>query len=155
MEGKLLFSVLLTFLLQLASAKFNVEKSSLRVTSPESLKDVYGSAIGNFGVPKYGGTLNGGVVYPKSNQKACKSFDEFDLSFKPKPGGLPVFLLVDRGGKWSTRDFIFVNLLIVFLGYGYVQRGWQWLRWEFCYMDLVYDLWSELSNIQKALIDFT
>lgn len=107
MEGKLLFSVLLTFLLQLASAKFNVEKSNLRVTSPESLKDVYGSAIGNFGVPKYGGTLNGGVVYPKSNQKACKSFDEFDLSFKPKPGGLPVFLLVDRGGKWSTRDFYF------------------------------------------------
>lgn len=102
MEGKLLFSVLLTFLLQLASAKFNVEKSSLRVTSPESLKDVYASAIGNFGVPKYGGTLNGGVVYPKSNQKACKSFDEFDLSFKPKPGGLPVFLLVDRGDCYFT-----------------------------------------------------
>jgi hypothetical protein len=103
MKGKLLLSVWLSFLLHLASAKFNVEKSSLRVTSPESLKDVYESAIGNFGVPKYGGTLHGVVVYPKSNLKACKSFDDFDISFKPKAGDLPVFLLVDRGGKCSTR----------------------------------------------------
>jgi hypothetical protein len=42
------------------------------------------------------------VVYPKSNKKACKPFGEFGLSFKPKPGGLPVFLLVDRGGEGSS-----------------------------------------------------
>ena len=78
--------------------RFVVEKNSLKVTSPDSLKGVYECAIGNFGVPQYGGTLVGTVVYPKSNQKACKGFDEFDFSFKSKPGGLPTFLLVDRGG---------------------------------------------------------
>ncbi|KAB1218805.1 Vacuolar-sorting receptor 1 [Morella rubra] len=36
------------------------------------------------------------VAYPKANQKACKSFDDADISFKSKPGGLPTFLLADR-----------------------------------------------------------
>lgn len=79
--------------------KFMVEKNSLRVTSPKYLKDVYESAIGNFGIPQYGGTMLGVVVYPKANQKGCKSFEDFDLSFKSKPGSLPTFLLVDRGGE--------------------------------------------------------
>lgn len=78
--------------------RFVVEKNSLKVTSPDSVKGVYECAIGNFGVPQYGGTLVGTVVYPKANQKACKSFDELDISFKSKPGGLPTFLLADRGG---------------------------------------------------------
>lgn len=75
-----------------------VEKNSLKVTWPASIKGVYECAIGNFGVPQYGGTLVGTVVYPKANQWACKNFDEFDISFKSKPGGLPTFLLVNRGG---------------------------------------------------------
>ncbi|XP_059462279.1 vacuolar-sorting receptor 1-like isoform X1 [Corylus avellana] len=79
--------------------RFVVEKNSLRVTSP-SLKGAYECAIGNFGVPQYGGTMGGIVVYPKTNQKACKSFD--DISFKSKPGGLPTFLLVDRGDCYFT-----------------------------------------------------
>lgn len=79
-----------------------MEKNSLKVTSPDSLKDVYECAIGNFGVPQYGGTMIGTVVYPKSNQKACKSFDEFDISFKSRPGGLPTFLLADRGDCFFT-----------------------------------------------------
>jgi hypothetical protein len=79
--------------------RFVVEKNSLRVTSPNSLKGVYECAIGNFGVPQYGGTMVGIVAYPKANQKACKSFDDVDISFKRKPGGLPTFVLADRGGQ--------------------------------------------------------
>jgi len=82
-----------------AAARFVVEKNSLRVTSPAALRGVYECAIGNFGMPQYGGTMHGVVVYPKANAKACNPFADFDLSFKPKPGGLPVFLLVDRGGQ--------------------------------------------------------
>lgn len=39
---------------------------------------------------------------PLPNAKACKPFDDFGLSFKPKPGRLPVFLLVDRGDCYFT-----------------------------------------------------
>lgn len=79
--------------------RFVVEKNSLKVTSPDKLKDTYECAIGNFGIPQYGGTLVGAVIYPKSNQKACKTFDD-DASFKSKPGSLPIFLLADRGGNY-------------------------------------------------------
>lgn len=78
--------------------RFVVEKNSLKVTSPSSLKGLYECAIGNFGVPQYGGTLVGTVVYPQANQKACKNFDDVGISFKSKPGSLPTFLLADRGG---------------------------------------------------------
>ncbi|CAL5442627.1 unnamed protein product [Camellia sinensis] len=78
--------------------RFVVERNSLKVTSLDSLKGVYESAIGNFGVPQYGGTMVGIVVYAKANQKACKSFSDVHLSFKPKPGGLPIFLIADRLG---------------------------------------------------------
>ncbi|XP_065854707.1 vacuolar-sorting receptor 1-like [Euphorbia lathyris] len=80
--------------------RFVVEKNSLRVTSPDSVKGAHECAIGNFGVPQYGGTLVGTVVYPKSNYKACQEFD--DAPFKSKPGGLPTFLLVDRGDCYFT-----------------------------------------------------
>ncbi|KAG8377136.1 hypothetical protein BUALT_Bualt09G0137000 [Buddleja alternifolia] len=82
--------------------RFVVEKNSLKVTSPDSLKDVYECAIGNFGVPEYGGTMVGSVYYPKSNQKACKSFEDVDVSLKKKPGGIPIFLLADRGECYFT-----------------------------------------------------
>uniref|UniRef100_A0A453AP30 Uncharacterized protein n=1 Tax=Aegilops tauschii subsp. strangulata TaxID=200361 RepID=A0A453AP30_AEGTS len=82
--------------------RFVVEKNSLRVTSPAALRGVYECAIGNFGMPQYGGTMHGVVVYPKANTKACKPFADFGLSFNPKAGGLPVFLLVDRGGFFSS-----------------------------------------------------
>uniref|UniRef100_A0A175YJC0 EGF-like calcium-binding domain-containing protein n=1 Tax=Daucus carota subsp. sativus TaxID=79200 RepID=A0A175YJC0_DAUCS len=81
--------------------RFVVEKNSLKVTSPDKLKDTYECAIGNFGIPQYGGTLVGAVIYPKSNQKACKTFDD-DASFKSKPGSLPIFLLADRGDCYFT-----------------------------------------------------
>jgi hypothetical protein len=83
-------------------ARFVVEKNSLRVTAPDALKGAYECAIGNFGVPQYGGTMVGVVAYPKANRKACKGFDGFDISYKAKPGALPVFLLVDRGGEGTA-----------------------------------------------------
>ncbi|XP_044472977.1 vacuolar-sorting receptor 1-like [Mangifera indica] len=103
MREKLGFWLCILFLLCGSSlGRFVVEKNSLKVTSPESIKGVYECAIGNFGVPQYGGTLVGTVVYPKANQKACKGYDEVDLSFKSKPGGLPTFLLVDRADCYFT-----------------------------------------------------
>ncbi|KAF0918607.1 hypothetical protein E2562_025191 [Oryza meyeriana var. granulata] len=88
--------------------RFVVEKNSLKVTAPSDLKGTYECAIGNFGVPQYGGTMYGGtmvgvVAYPKANKKACKSFDDFDISYKAKPGSLPTFLLVDRGDCFFTK----------------------------------------------------
>ncbi|XP_057971054.1 vacuolar-sorting receptor 1-like isoform X1 [Malania oleifera] len=82
--------------------RFMVEKNSLRVTSPDWLRDVYECAIGNFGVPQYGGTMVGTALYPKANQKACKNFEDVDISLKSKPGGLPVFILIDRGDCYFT-----------------------------------------------------
>ncbi|KAJ0255260.1 Vacuolar-sorting receptor 1 [Hirschfeldia incana] len=94
----------LSFLLILSPAlcRFVVEKNNLKVTSPDSIKGIYECAIGNFGVPQYGGTLVGTVAYPKSNQKACKSYSDFDVSFKSKPGSLPTFVLIDRGDCFFT-----------------------------------------------------
>jgi hypothetical protein len=92
-----------------AAARFVVEKNSVQVTSPEDLKGKHECAIGNFGVPQYGGTLHGWVQYPRSNKKACQSFD---TSFKPKAaGGRPNFVLIDRGGAGhSVLPFLLLPL---------------------------------------------
>ncbi|XP_047307238.1 vacuolar-sorting receptor 1-like isoform X1 [Impatiens glandulifera] len=82
--------------------KFIVEKNSLRITAPDSLKNTYECAIGNFGIPQYGGSMTGTVIYPLSNQKSCKNFDDFSISFKSKPGSQPIFILVDRGDCFFT-----------------------------------------------------
>lgn len=86
-----------------------MEKNNLKVTSPESMKGVYECAIGNFGVPQYGGTMVGSVFYPKSNQKGCKHFMDADVSWKNKPGGIPVFLLADRGGNTYHQSHNFIS----------------------------------------------
>jgi hypothetical protein len=91
------------FLLGCCHGRFVVEKNSLKVTAPDDLKGTYECAIGNFGVPQYGGTMVGFVAYPKANKKACKSFDDFDISYKAKPGAFPTFLLVDRGDCYFTK----------------------------------------------------
>jgi hypothetical protein len=89
-----------------AAGRFVVEKNSVSVTSPEALKGKYECAIGNFGVPQYGGTLQGWVVYPKTNRQACK---EFDTSFKShKSGERPNFVLIDRGGTSPTLGLCFL-----------------------------------------------
>lgn len=91
---------------QLVIGRFVVEKNSFRVTSPESLKGSHDSAIGNFGIPQYGGRMAGTVVYPKQNRKGCNSFDDFGISFKSRPGALPTFVLVDRGGTCVILRFL-------------------------------------------------
>ncbi|KAL6502463.1 Vacuolar-sorting receptor 3 [Orobanche hederae] len=82
---------------EIVVGRFVVEKNSLRVTSPDSLKGTHDSAIGNFGVPQYGGSMAGTVLYPKDNKKGCRNFDDFGITFKAKPGAMPNFVLVDRG----------------------------------------------------------
>ncbi|WJZ93028.1 hypothetical protein VitviT2T_011993 [Vitis vinifera] len=84
----------------------------LRVTYPESLKDAYECATGNFGIPQneHGGTVVGTVVYPQANQKSCSRSHHFDVSFKSQPADLPIFLLADRGNcyfalkVWSAQN---------------------------------------------------
>lgn len=103
MSGKPSLFLAVSFILCVSClGRFVVEKNSLKVTSPASIKGVHECAIGNFGVPEYGGTMTGIVHYPKANQKACKSFDDVGISFKSKPGSLPTFVLADRGG-WLSR----------------------------------------------------
>jgi hypothetical protein len=67
--GGLVLSLAMLLVLYLVAmptmSQFVVEKNSLRVISPDNLKGNYDSAIGNFGVPQYGGTLLGAVIYPK------------------------------------------------------------------------------------------
>ncbi|CAL5195220.1 unnamed protein product [Lathyrus oleraceus] len=82
--------------------RFVVEKNNLKITSPKSLRGVYECAIGNFGVPKYGGTMIGTVVYPKFNQNGCHRFNDADTSLSSKPGSFPSFVLVDRGDCYFT-----------------------------------------------------
>lgn len=97
--SKLLLGFLLLSCFQSALGRFVVEKNSLTVTSPENIKGNHDTAIGNFGIPQYGGSMAGTVAHPKENRKGCKKFDEFGISFKAKPGTLPTFVLVDRGGN--------------------------------------------------------
>ncbi|RZS10803.1 hypothetical protein BHM03_00042076, partial [Ensete ventricosum] len=109
MGGRMLWLLVpVLFLCGTCWGKFVVEKNSLKVTSPNSLKGVYESAIGNFGFPQYGGTMVGIVAYPKANRKACHWFKDFDISYKSKPGGFPTFLLVDRGGENSGAAAVLV-----------------------------------------------
>lgn len=98
-KARILLGFLVLNLTQLVVGRFVVEKNSLRVTSPDSIKGTHDSAIGNFGIPQYGGSMAGTAVYPKENQKGCKSFNDFGTSFKPKSGAMPNFVLVDRGGN--------------------------------------------------------
>lgn len=112
--------MLLSTTTPLLNARFVVEKNSLRVTSPDEIKGTHDSAIGNFGIPQYGGSMAGTVVYPKDNRKGCKEFSDFGISFQSKSGALPNIVLVDRGG---TLFVVFSNLLAslvkveVFIGF--------------------------------------
>ncbi|XP_047065856.1 vacuolar-sorting receptor 1-like [Lolium rigidum] len=96
-----LLPLLLLALAAAADARFVVEKNSLMVTSPTALRGRRDSAIGNFGIPQYGGSMAGAVVYPKGNSDACDAFGggggSKDQLFRTKPGALPSFLLIDRG----------------------------------------------------------
>ncbi|KAJ6805304.1 vacuolar-sorting receptor 6-like [Iris pallida] len=81
-------------LLSSVDSRFVVEKSSIRVLSPEHIRARHDGAIANFGVPDYGGTMTGVVVYPDKATTGCSGFD--GPPFKSK-SGRPVVLLLDRG----------------------------------------------------------
>ncbi|XP_058197286.1 vacuolar-sorting receptor 6-like isoform X1 [Rhododendron vialii] len=76
-------------------ARFVVEKNSIRVIHPESLRSQHDGAIANFGVPNYGGSMVGSVVYPDKGELGCTAF-RGDQPFKSKPR-MPTILLLDRG----------------------------------------------------------
>lgn len=101
----LLGALLLVFALATSSvcwAHFVVEKSSIKVLSPLTLRSKHDGAIGNFGVPKYGGILVGSVAYPgKDVSSGCAAFDG-DKPFKPK-SFRPTILLLDRGGCYFAK----------------------------------------------------
>ncbi|WVZ87063.1 hypothetical protein U9M48_033758 [Paspalum notatum var. saurae] len=89
--------LVVTTMASLASARFIVEKNNVKVLSPASLRGHHRAAIANYGVPDYGGTLTGVVLYPGAEQATgCKPFGD-DTKFR-SPSGRPVVLLVDRGG---------------------------------------------------------
>ncbi|XP_078161589.1 vacuolar-sorting receptor 6-like isoform X2 [Carex rostrata] len=73
--------------------RFIVEKSSVRVVSPRHIRGHHDAALANFGVPNYGGTLVGAVIYPDKKSNGC---EKFDTTFKSK-SRRPVILLLDRG----------------------------------------------------------
>ncbi|KAH9318618.1 hypothetical protein KI387_020387, partial [Taxus chinensis] len=95
---RILVAVLLLLMGRGALGRFVVEKNSILVISPDSLKGKKDSAIGNFGVPEYGGTMVGNVIYPEKGTSACTSFEELGVTFKDsKSPASPLILLVDRG----------------------------------------------------------
>ncbi|MED6143341.1 Vacuolar-sorting receptor 6, variant 2 [Stylosanthes scabra] len=85
------------FLVVVVDGRFVVEKSSITVLSPHTMKSKHDGAIGNFGVPNYGGFIVGSVHYPdnKDSSHGCKPFDG-DKPFKLH-SYRPTILLLDRG----------------------------------------------------------
>lgn len=72
-----------------------VEKSSISVLNPLDLRSKHDAAIGNFGVPDYGGSMVGSIVYPQKGASGCSVFDG-DKPFRSK-SPRPTILLLDRG----------------------------------------------------------
>jgi hypothetical protein len=158
MRGHTWLALLVVVVLALADAaagRFVVEKNSIQVTSPDELKGKYECAIGNFGVPQYGGTLHGLVEYPKSNRKACQSFD---ISFKPKQaGGRPTFVLVDRGGDLESLCIRHWPLFCwVCFFHSVARAGYFWKPFFFGTRNLFFGcppvLWKLLARIRGCLV---
>jgi len=101
-----LVAVAVQLLIVAVRGRFVVENSSVWVLAPEHIRGHHDAAIGNFGVPDYGGTLTGVVIYPDKKATGC---DEFDAKFKAK-SRRPVILLLDRGGTHRRFFFLFKNL---------------------------------------------
>ncbi|KAL2458201.1 putative Plant intracellular ras group-related LRR 4 isoform 1 [Forsythia ovata] len=56
----------------------------------------------------------GTVLYPKANQKACKSFKDVEISFRTQPGDMPIFVLADRGGKEDVEKLSLIKVAAIF-----------------------------------------
>jgi hypothetical protein len=99
LAGHALMTLVTSLLMAVAvRGRFVVEKSSVRVLAPKHIRGHHDAAIGNFGVPDYGGTLTGVVIYPDKKATGC---DDFDTKFKSK-SRRPVILLLDRGGTCAS-----------------------------------------------------
>lgn len=81
------------------SGRFVVEKNSITVLQPYSMKSKHDGSIANFGVPEYGGSMVGTIMYPDHGADACKPFDSDNDNKKPFKSNTsrPTILLVDRG----------------------------------------------------------
>ncbi|KMZ59345.1 vacuolar sorting receptor 6 [Zostera marina] len=93
------FTAVILFIVATASirrslAGFVVEKNGIAVLEPEQFRVRHDSAIANFGVPNYGGSLTGVVIQPEG--KGVKGCSPFDTKFKSR-SSRPVILLIDRG----------------------------------------------------------
>lgn len=86
----------LFFLVSLVEGRFVVEKNSITVLSPHKLRGKRDGAIGNFGLPDYGGYIVGSLVYPEKGSHGCDVF-EGDKPFKFR-SYRPTIVLLDRGG---------------------------------------------------------
>jgi hypothetical protein len=56
--------------------------------------------VAQFGVPLYGASMDGEVVYVAGNPKGCSPFEKKFTSKK----GMPIIVLVDRGGVFKPRS---------------------------------------------------
>ncbi|XP_074268946.1 vacuolar-sorting receptor 6-like [Silene latifolia] len=98
MHGRLASLILLLCVLmtvRYVHGRFIVEKNGITVLQPYTMKSKHDGSIANFGVPLYGGSMVGQVLYPGRGTDACNPFDG-DKPFKSNTSR-PVILLVDRG----------------------------------------------------------
>lgn len=107
LELMIMMMMIIGVIMKETEGRFVVEKSSISVLSPIDLRSKHDAAIGNFGVPDYGGSMVGTVVYPQKSDSVfgCSKF-EGDNPFKSKSASRPTILLLDRGGK-SMFEFCF------------------------------------------------
>ncbi|CAL5410657.1 unnamed protein product [Camellia sinensis] len=83
-------------LVSCVNARFVVQKSNIRILSPHNLRSSnHVGAMANFGVPNYGGSMVGSIVYPEKGYLGCNPFDGHE-PFKSK-SHRPTILLLDRG----------------------------------------------------------
>lgn len=107
----LLLCLLLATIVSTATSRFIVEKNTIKVISPEELAGEREAAIANYGIPNYGGSLTGVIVYPDTKTNGC---DEFDTKFKSK-SNRAVILLVDRGGLLYISWSLYLFYLLCFI----------------------------------------
>ena len=93
-----------------------MEKNSISVLAPLDMRSKHDGAIGNFGIPEYGGSMVGSVVYPQKGSFGCVPF-EGDKPFKSRSSPTTI-LLLDRGGIPDSSLFfnscLFVGNLIYY-----------------------------------------
>lgn len=93
--------------------RFVVETGSIKVLYPMALRGKHDGAIGNFGLPDYGGSMVGSVVYPEKGSNGCQAF-EGDKPFKSRKFRTTIVVL-DRGGNKSESHFFFSFSLLICL----------------------------------------